>query len=146
MADVITFLSVFPEFKRLATETPAAAQFWITQAGGQLALGRLGANADLAVYLYTAHNLVLNAQDVADTENGALPGDTLGPTASKSVDGLSISYDSGSISMAGAGAYNATSYGQRLWKMLQAASLGGFYASTPNRPYVYVGAGLPWAQ
>lgn len=134
MADAATFLEIFPEFAATSTNV---ATFWIEQARAQLALGRLGANADLAVYLFVGHNLVLNQQDLDDAKNGALPGDTLGPIASKSAGGLSVTYDSGSIAMEGAGPYNATSYGQRLWKLLQAAAMGGVYAAIPNRPHVY---------
>ena len=135
MADVQTFQSVFPEF---ASTAAPAANFWLTQAQNELALNALGANADLACYLFMAHNLVLNAQDAQDAATGSLPGDTLGPVASKSAGGLSVSYDSGSITTAGAGDWNATSYGQRLAALLKRVSVGRmFYASTPQRPHVY---------
>lgn len=139
MADVATFEAVFPEFVNMAGTTQGGMTFWLAQAQNQLALGVLGANADLAVYLYMAHNLVLGAQEAKVAASGALPGDTLGPIASKSAGGLSVSYDTAMIAMEGAGPYNATSYGQRLWKLLQAASLGGVYRSIPTRPHVYRG-------
>jgi hypothetical protein len=134
MANTATFVTVFPEFVNSA----ASADFWLTQAQNQLALSALGANADLACYLFVAHNLVLNAQDARDAQGGALPGDTLGPISSKSAGGLSVSYDEGSITTAGAGDWNATSYGQRLAAMLARASVGLMvYSSTPQRPHVY---------
>jgi hypothetical protein len=137
MADTATFFQVFSEFNSVAN-AKATATFWLTQAQNQLALNRLGANADLAVYLFMAHNLTLNAQDVQDVDDGGLPGDTLGPVASKSAGGLSVSYDSGSIEVEGAGELNATSYGQRLAALLKRASAGQlFYAAIPNRPHVF---------
>ena len=71
--------------------------------------------------------------EAAVAAKGGIPGDSLGPVSSKSVGGVSISYDSGSISIAGAGAWNATSYGQRLYKLLQSAAMGGRYRSARSR-------------
>lgn len=137
MADTATFLVVFPEFANNES-AQVGASFWLTQAQNQLALNMLGANADLACYLFMAHNMVLNAQDASDAQNGSLPGDTLGPIASKSAGGLSVSYDDGSITVDGAGDWNATSYGQRLATLIKRASKGRMlYASTPSRPHVY---------
>lgn len=136
-ADANTFLTVFPEFNAVPG-AQASADFWLTQAKAQLALNLLGASADLACYLFMAHNIVLNAQDVRDSEAGSLPGDTLGPIASKSAGGLSVSYDVGSNMTPGSGDWNATSYGQRLAALLKRASVGRvLYASTPQRPHVF---------
>ena len=136
-ADSDTFIQVFPEFQRLAVNK-GAIDFWLLQAANQLALGVLGKNADLACYLFAAHNLVLNAQDFRDVQGvDGLPGDTLGPVASKSAGGLSVSYDTGSLADDSAGVYNSTSYGQRLWKMIASASLGGVYAGQFVRPTVF---------
>jgi hypothetical protein len=137
MADLATFTSIFPEFNSWVSTNGGGATFWLTQAQASLALGALGSNADLAVYLFMAHNIVLGQQDLQDQQAGDLPGGTLGPISSKSVGPVSVSYDTSGLADPKARAYNATSYGQRLWALLTAAAMGGVYAAKPNRPHVY---------
>ena len=123
MADSALFIAVFPEFTGTATNT--AIDYWLSQAGLQLNQRLFGDNFDLASMLFTAHNLALGMQEAKVAAKGGIPGDALGPISSKSVGGVSISYDAGGIAIPGAGAWNATSYGQRLYKMMQAAACGG---------------------
>ena len=135
MADPTLFATVFPEFG--AVDTTGAVAYWLAQAALQLDARRLGGNFDLASMLFAAHNITLGKQEQAAASRGAIPGDALGPIASKSAGGLSGSYDASSITIEGAGAYNATSYGQRLYKLLQSAAMGGIYRAPPRRPHVF---------
>ena len=119
-----SFIAAFPEF---ATYSPATINEWIGFAGSELSLVALGSTADLATMLYVAHNLVLGARDAATVASGGIPGDIYGPVSSKSVGGVSVSYDDASTADPKGRSWNATTYGQRLFRLLKAARLGGLY-------------------
>ena len=136
MADYPTFVAVFPEF---ANAPYTAVTYWLSQAPLQLNQRRFGSNFDLASMLFVAHNLALGWQEKRTMEKGGIPGDALGPVSSKSVGGVSISYDAAGIAIPGAGAWNATSYGQRLYKMMQAAACGGVLRAARQNLGPFVG-------
>lgn len=139
MPDLATFKVVFPEFEGTATDEQIV--FWFGQA--EFDQARLANQYDLAVMLYTAHNLVLGAQQAALAAKGKAPGGIAAPLASKGAGGLSASYDTGAVIKAGAGIYNATVYGQRLQKLLDTVSLGGTYVAPPPRRHTF-GFGNRW--
>lgn len=136
------FVGAFPEFSN-ATKYPAAGiNFWITQAYAQLNAQRFGAALDLAAMLFVAHNTVLGARDAATAAASGVTGQATGPLASKSVGGASASYDVGAVSTAGAGIYNSTSYGQRLYYMIQQYCSGPVYVSGQRRGGAFGGFGF----
>lgn len=118
------FVAAFPEFGVASTYTPEKVTLWIDD--GYLAFDPsvFGARLDLLVMLYVAHNLTLDGQNM---RAGAQIGATSGPIASKSIGGVSVSYDVGATITQNAGIYNGTSYGQRLVTMVQGMARGGFY-------------------
>jgi hypothetical protein len=124
------FTAVFPEFDGAAYQV-SQIDFWIAQAYNQLNECRFGVTLDLAAMLFVAHNLVLSARDATVTANGGIPGQASGPLLSKGVDKVSAGYDTGANQSPGAGMWNATSYGQRLYRMMIAN--GGFiYVPSPR--------------
>ena len=129
------FTQNFPEFGNTTVYPTAQITFWIGQAYNALNAYRFDPmSLDLAASLYVAHNMVLAARDAAAAAAvGGLPGGTSGPLASKAAGGLSVSYDTGASSTAAAGIYNATTYGQRLQKMLQTFCTGPLYVPGFNR-------------
>jgi hypothetical protein len=98
-----------------------------------LSARRFGSEIDLAAMLFTAHNLALGARDMAAAQSGAPPGEATGPTASKTVGPVSASFDTAATAIDGAGAWNATSYGQRLYTLMRKYSLGMIYSPGPRR-------------
>lgn len=118
------FINAFPEFNNSSIYPFSQINFWITQAYNQLNATRFGVTLDLAAMLFVAHNLVLSARDAVITANGGVPGQSSGPLSSKGVDKVSASYDTDANQSPGAGMWNATSYGQRLYRMMIAN--GGF--------------------
>lgn len=122
------FIAVFPEFADEANFPEAAVSFWLTQADGIFPVGRYGAQTDLVVMLYAAHNLMLGKPVGADGSTAA----SFAPVASKSVGPVSKSYDTGAVNSADAGIYNGTGYGQRLWALLRGFATGGFYRPSPK--------------
>lgn len=128
------FVAAFPEFANTTIYPITQFDFWASQAYLQLNACRFGTSLDLGAMLFVAHNIVLSAQAVkaAATGGGTVAG-TSGLVASKSVDKVSVSYDNATATTAGAGLWNATVYGQRLYAMMRAFGVGPMYV--PNRRF-----------
>lgn len=124
-----TFVGVFTEFADATAYPQSTVDFWMGQAAFQLNANRLRNSYDLAVMLFTAHNLVLGKRNSQAASAGGAPGQVTGPQTSKAVDKVSVSYDTGAVSYPGAGEWNATSYGQRLYRLLRAAGAGPLYVT-----------------
>lgn len=125
-----SFVTLLPEFKHTALYPTEQVQEWLNFANTTFSWRRLGDQFDVAVMMFTAHNLVLSAQ--AASRPGGNAGSVSGPLVSKSVGALSASYDVEAIITKGAGIYNATTYGMRLLAILKVAAVGGFYVA-PRR-------------
>lgn len=67
--------------------------------------------------LYTAHFLMMVGSKGSGGPGKSDPASGL--VSSKSVDGASVSFDTGSTSWAGAGFWNQTPYGRELWYLMQ---------------------------
>lgn len=130
-----SFRTMFPEFTDTAKFPDAQINAWLDQAPNQLSASRLGKSYDLAVMLFIAHNIVLSARAVASAAGSGVPGQATGPVSSKSVDKVSVSYDTGATAIGRAGAWNATSYGQRLYTLLRACGAGPLYF-LPDAPAI----------
>lgn len=78
---------------------------------------------DHVVGLYTAHYLAAYGSAEAGG-SGKSSGTGMGVVSSKSVDGASISYDTGSTTEANAGFWNATPYGRELWQLMRVFGAG----------------------
>lgn len=122
-----SFVAVFTEFSDTTAYPQATVNFWLGQAPFQLNANRLRNSYDLAVMLFTAHNLVLGKRDTRAAAAGGTPGAISGPQTSKAVDKVSASYDTGAVTYPGAGEWNATSYGMRLYRLLRAVGAGPVY-------------------
>ncbi len=121
------FVDAFPEFMNVAIFPTASIDFWITQAYNQLNATFFGTTLDLAAMLFVAHNIVLSARSARVAEFGGIPGEATGPINSKGVGAVHVGYGTLETAMAGAGAWNATLYGQRLYRMMVAVEAGGMY-------------------
>lgn len=127
--DHLTFTAAFPEFADISVYPAAQVSFWLGQAPKQLSEERLGANYDLAIMLYAAHNLVLSAKDMRAASAGGTGGSASGIVSSKTVDKVTVAYDTGASTIDGAGAWNLTTYGTRLYQLLRGANIGPFYVA-----------------
>lgn len=126
------FVTAFPEFSDVSVYPQSQFDFWEAQAYLQLNAGRFGTSLDLAVMLFVAHNLVLSAQArKSATSGGGVVSTSSSLVASKAVDKVSVSYDTTTTTIAGAGLWNATVYGQRLYAMIRAFGAGLLYF--PNK-------------
>ena len=124
------FLELFPQFTDKVAEVVFTT--FINLASNNLNAQRWGSNWEYGMGLFIAHFLTLyikTAGTVDSPETNLTKGLTKGITASKSVDGVSVSYDVSSIlgDINGWGAYKSTEYGIQLITMARLAGKGCIY-------------------
>lgn len=79
-----------------------------------------------ALYLYCAHYLTIMGSAMSGGGGLDQPMNN-GPIASMSADDVSVSYDTTSTTVTGAGFYNSTAFGKELWSLMRMYSPGIFY-------------------
>jgi hypothetical protein len=121
------FVAIFPEFGNGTTYPTAQIQFYLNQAYAMLNPVPWGALQDQGVGYYTAHNLAIAQQRQLSATAGGVPGASQGMTSSKSVDKVSISYDTQAIALENGGLYNQTTYG------IQFLTLARMVGSAPTQ-------------
>ena len=129
------FVAAFPEFGNPQIYPQPTISFWITIAYRQLNAKRFKDSLDLAAMLFVAHNMALSAQEQGAANSGAPVGTASGPISAKGVGPVSASFDTGATSIDGAGAWNYTKYGQRLYMMMKAFAAGPSYVPGPRRRF-----------
>lgn len=118
------FRAMFSEFD--ATNYPdALVTIWLAQATNEVNPTRWGSDTNYGIALLTAHYLVLARRRALSATAGASPGDIAGPVTAKSVDGVSVSRDAGSVTIEGAGSFNTTDYGVLFWQKARWMGAGG---------------------
>jgi hypothetical protein len=121
-----SFVAAFPEFTDPKVYLESQIEFWIPLAYMQLNAIRFGQVLDLAACLFVAHNIVLSKRETLATSSGGLPGDVRGPVLSETVDKVSVTYADKGVWEKG-GAWNTTTYGQRLYTLMKAYGGGPVY-------------------
>lgn len=141
------FRQNFPEFASEAQYPPAVVNFWLDVADKMLSPNRWGRMRDLGLQLFAAHNLFLERQAMNTAGNGGVPGANTGPVSQKSVGPGSISYDTQASVSENAGHWNMSTYGTRIWSMMQIFGAGplivGVSASPPFNTGAWPGP-APW--
>lgn len=127
MFDKAAFRAAFPEFADTARYPDAMLDFW-SGIGERLMFPqqhRWDTVYDYGLQLFVAHNITLAAQNVAASGSGSVPGNISGPTSSKSVGSVSVSYDTASSIEPNAGHWNLTTYGKMLIHLARMIGAGG---------------------
>lgn len=135
-----SFRSVFPEFADETKYPDTAVQFWLDQAGVTLPQSIPAGQIDLATMLFIAHNLTLGILSASGRGGAA----SFAPVSSRSVGSVSKSVDTSFASSAGAGIWNGTAYGQRLYAFLRGFTTGGFYRPSARAAAVAASAAYPY--
>lgn len=134
-----TFRSIYPEFASLTTYPDAQVNYYLAQAVTMLNASVWCSLQDQGVALYTAHNLTLAARRAKTALAGGTPGLAQGILASKAVDKVSMGFDTGSVAIEGAGAYNLTEYGLQFIKLARLVGAQGMIQTGGGYPGVNTG-------
>lgn len=135
-----SFRAVFTEFTDATKYPDPAVQFWLDQAGVTLPQSIPLGQIDLATMLYMAHNLTLGILSASGSGGAG----SFAPVSSKSVGPVSKSMDTSAVTSSGAGIWNGTAYGQRLYAMLRGFVTGGFYRPSVRAAAVAASAAYPY--
>lgn len=117
--------SDFPEFANTTTYPDSLVNVWLTVANSLVNSSRWMELTNIGIELVTCHHLAMSARDQAAATVGAVPGEVKGPTASKSVDKVSTSYDTSAVALSDAGFWAMTSYGLRFLTLARMMGAGG---------------------
>lgn len=127
MFDKEAFRAAFPEFADAARYPDAMLDFW-SGIGERLMFPqkhRWDTVYDYGLQLFVAHNITIASQNVKAGAAGGVPGGVSGPTTSKSVGSVSVSYDAASSIELNAGHWNLTTYGKMLIHLARMIGAGG---------------------
>ena len=118
------FRTAFPEFADTVLYPDAMIEFWSTVAQNQVPM-RIWKNMWLqGVSLYTAHEIVLAAQNTKTSKAHGTPGTMGGVPNTKAVGGVNVGYDSQSNSEKDAGYWNLTNYGKQFIRLARIFGAG----------------------
>jgi len=137
-----SFRAVFPEFQDATKYPDPAVTFWLDQAGVTLPQSIPPGQVDLATMLYIAHNLTLGILSASGMGGAG----SFAPVSSKSVGPVSKSMDTSAVTSTGAGVWNGTAYGQRLWALLRGLVTGGFYRPSARAASLAAMANYPYGR
>jgi hypothetical protein len=128
--DVPTFRAVLPEFADATRFPDAQIQFNINLAEASLPPEVWGDRLEAGLLYYAAHYVALSGPQVSGGSGAAYgvptpaPGLATGLVASKSVSGVSVSYDTATGQTEGGGSFNLTRYGQIFLTLALPAAAG----------------------
>lgn len=143
------FRSCFPEFSSEIAYPDGLIQYWLTWSYLLVNTDRFGKLADNAVQLYAAHNIALERRAYLESQkpspSGAgAPGMATGAASARSVDKVSVTYDTGAVAEKDGGDYNQTIYGRRFYRLVQLAGMGPVYVGAGWTPPWVFSNGMAW--
>ena len=110
-----TFKTRFPEFEE---QDNTRIQLFLDDASTQISETKFGTSYDTAIAYLTAHYISLSEK----TKNGS--SGSVGAVASKSVEGVSVSYNQATANNQSESYYLSTSYGQRYLEIKSQIAVG----------------------
>lgn len=133
--DVDQFRANFPEFEDVVAYPTSLLNYWLSLGQKLLRADPWADVIDHGLCLFTAHHVALAKQAQRAAATGATPGATSGVVSSKSVDRVSVSYDTTSASIAGQGHWNLTFYGIQFIQLVNMVGMGGAVAFGDGEAY-----------
>lgn len=135
MITVNSFRVDLPEFASAPDYPSTLINYYIVLGGllvSQRRFGPPGATVtnppnniyDMALEMFVAHNVVLEAKAQRAALAGGIPGDSTGAISGKSTGPISVSYDNSASLDPEAGHWNDTEYGKRFWKLVRMFGAG----------------------
>jgi hypothetical protein len=139
------FRALFPAFADPVTYPDAMIQMWLNMC--PISCDVWGGLYQLGMGLWVGHEMTKFGPNGLASK----PGSTgIGIPASKSVGGVSVSYDTSMGADPEAGQYNMTLYGRQFWSLMQYLPIGPIQLGAPGPgvwpyPYPYISVwGGPW--
>ncbi|MDI2595018.1 DUF4054 domain-containing protein [Pseudomonas sp. 681] len=123
--DAAQFRADFPEFSDTTKYPDSAVNLWLNLGAKTLAPDRWCDYLDIGLELFTAHNLSIAAGNQLAGAVGGAPGQIKGPVNSKSVDKVSVGYNSGAVALQDGGFFNLTTYGIQFLQFARMVGTGG---------------------
>lgn len=111
--DVAQFRLDFPEFADDDVYTDGMCEFWSGLGEQMNSLDVFGSVYNKLIELFTAHNISIQAKNIAVTDVGGVPTGDGGALSTKTVGSITMEYDTASSSVLDAGDFNLTSYGRQ---------------------------------
>jgi len=126
----------FQEFSSTTVFPNDMVNFYINLSANMLnANGSFGAQLNYAQELFTAHCITIESRAMSEAKGGGIPGTMVaGIPSSKSVDKVSVSYDTSAILDPTAGHWNLSTYGIRLWQMMRLFGAGPLFVGVGVAP------------
>lgn len=111
------FRTAFPEFSDTFAYPDGQIEFWSGLAQAQVRESVWGQQWLRGVYLYTAHEITLAAQNAKAASVGGVPGVSGGIANNKTVGSVTVGYDTTSTAEKDAGYWNLTNYGKQFIRL-----------------------------
>lgn len=121
---VAQFRLDFPAFADTTVYPDTAFAFWYAIALRLMNAALWASLLDVGSELFVAHHLALEARSEAAANAGGIPGESVGPLNSKSVDKVSMGYDTSAGIELEAGHWNLTIYGTRYIRLVRMVGIG----------------------
>lgn len=118
------FRAAFPEFADTVVYPDAQVEFWAALAQAQVNQCAWKTQWLTGVYLYTAHELVLAAQNAKAAKIGGAPGQQGGIANTKTVGSATVGYDAATSTEKDAGYWNLTTYGKQFIRLARVFGAG----------------------
>lgn len=132
----------YPEFASTSMYTNSQLTYYLNLAYQMLNASRWGGQLDIGAELFVAHHIALEAKSMAESENGGIPGQDPGLVNSKSVDKVSVSFDTQAIAEPDGGHWNSTIYGRRFLRLVRMFGAGPIQLGVGYAP---PNTGLAWS-
>ena len=140
--NVAQFRADYPEFSSSSSYATSAIIYWLKVAYSLLNAERWGKELDIAVELYVAHNLAIEAKALIEARNSGIPGQQSGLISSKQVGPIAMRFDTQHTIEPGAGHWNLTIYGTRFYNLLRLFGAGPLQVGIGMVPPY---SGLAWS-
>jgi len=118
------FRADFPEFSSSSDFPNSQIDYWLTVSALLMNVDRWKSLYNHGQSMFIAHHVSLEAKEMKEASVGGLPGQNSGPISSKSIGGVSVSYDVGSSIELNARHWNTTMYGRRFIRLARMVGAG----------------------
>lgn len=129
-ANAEAFRNDCPAFANAEMFPDESVTFWLNAATIMLNASRWRSSLGMATVLFVEHNLALEAYAQNTANAGGIPGMGMGVVASQAAKSTSLSFDTGLAGQPGAGHWNLTIFGTRLYRLMMMFGAGPIQIGT----------------